>query len=52
MGIYNCRRLFKIQYAIAIHLKRWLAIFFMISGSNEQVEKKFEYTLLNPGFHC
>ena len=31
MGIWNCRRLLKIQYVIAIHLMRWLTIFFMIS---------------------
>ena len=25
---------------------------FMISGSNEQLQHEFEYTLLNPDFHC
>ena len=27
-GIYNCRRLLKIQYLIAIHYMRWLTNFF------------------------
>ena len=30
-GIYNCRRLFKIQYVIAIHLMRWLTNFYDFS---------------------
>ena len=28
MGIWNCRRLLKIQYVIAIHLMRWLINFY------------------------
>ena len=28
MGIYNCRRLLKIQYVIAIHVMRWLTNFY------------------------
>ena len=34
---------------IAIHLMRWLI--FMISGSNEQLQQKLEYTLLKPDCH-
>ena len=41
-GIWNCRRLMKIHYVIAVHL--------MISGSREQLQQQLEYTLLKP--HC
>ena len=46
IGIYNRRRLLKIQYVIAIHLK-----IFMISVSNEQLHQQLEYTLLKPNCH-
>ena len=55
MGIWNCRRLWKIQYVIAIHLMRWLNkflwFFLMISASNEHLLQELEYTLLKPGCH-
>ena len=41
----------KMQDVIAIHLMRWLTIFFMISGSNEQLSQQFEYSLLKPDCH-
>ena len=46
----NCRRLLKIQYAIAIHLRRWL-IKLMISGLNEQLQQELERILLKPDCH-
>ena len=30
---------------------RWQNIFFMISGSNEQLQQQLEYTLLKPECH-
>ena len=42
-GIWNCHRLLKIQYVIAIHL--------MMPGSNEQLQQQLEYTLLKPDCH-
>ena len=30
---------------------RWLTNFFMISGSNEQLQQELEYTLLKPDCH-
>ena len=46
----NCRRLLKIHYVIAIHLRDDWPIF-MISGSNEQLQQGLEYTLLKPDCH-
>ena len=51
MGIYNSRRLLKIHYVIAIHLMRWLTNFFMISGSNEQLQQELKCTLVKPDCH-
>ena len=50
-GIWNCRRLLKIQYLIAIHLIRWLTNL-MIFGSKEKLQQEWEYTLLKPDCHC
>ena len=47
MGVQNCRRLWKIQYVIAIHLMRWLTNFYDFSF-NEQLQHELEYTLLKP----
>ena len=41
----------KIQYLIAIHPMGWLTHFFMISGSNEQLQQQFEWTLLKSNCH-
>ena len=41
----------KIQYVIAIHLMRWLTNFFIISGSNEQLQQEMEYIQLKPDCH-
>ena len=46
-GIYNCCRLLKIHYVIAIHLMRWLAA----SASNEHLQQQLEYTLQKPDCH-
>ena len=43
--------LLKILYVIAIHLMKWTDQFFLISGSNEQLQQQLEYTLLKPDCH-
>ena len=48
---FRLSELLKIHYVIAIHLMRWLTHFFMISGSNEQLQQQLEYTLLKPDCH-
>ena len=42
MGIYNCRRLLKIHYVIAIHL---------MTNFYDQLQQELEYTLLKPDCH-
>ena len=40
----------KIHYVVAIHLTRWVNDF-LISGSNELLQREFKYTLLKPDCH-
>ena len=49
-GIWNCHRLLKIRYVIAMHLMRWQTNF-MISASNEQLLQQLEYTLQKSDCH-
>ena len=50
MGIWNCHRLLKIHFVIAIHLIRWLANFYDFRWK-EQLLQELEYTLLKPDCH-
>ena len=57
-GIENCRRLLKIHNVIATNSVSYCYTsyeltdqFFMISGSNEQLQQQLEYTLLKPDCH-
>ena len=50
-GIYNCRRHLKMQYVFLLYILWDDWPIFMISASNEQLQKQFEYTLLKSECH-